>query len=221
MTHGRYVHGDRMNCGDDGNAQCPPLTVTEAQTHFGAWAIVSSPLTLGFNLTDMAVMGAHLPTIANRDALAVNQDYAGFSGSRFEQTAEDLVEFNACGWSHSYLNRTNASCAWPRTMSLYKPLSGRDVRASIMAVLLMNNGDAPSDLSFEWAAVPGLERVNSVAEAGCVVYDVWRSRSVGRVAGPRFACAGVASRGSCFVTLSQCGRDREVIRGAPSMGVAT
>lgn len=41
------------------NSQRPglrTLTYTEARSHFGAWCIVSSPLTLGFDLRDDAVM---------------------------------------------------------------------------------------------------------------------------------------------------------------------
>lgn len=198
--------GKHMNCGPDGEQHCPPLSVVEAQTHFGAWAILSSPLTLGFDLSDAEQMARHLPTIANRDALGVNQDYAGFSGSRFAQSDDDLVEFEACGWGASYPNRTNASCAWPRTVSLYKPLSGRDVRRSTVAVLLMNNGPhAAHSLGFAWSAVPSLAAMHSVESAGCVVYDVWRRKSLGRVRGPRFASDAVPAHASVFLTLSECG----------------
>ena len=116
--------GKRCNCGPSQEEPCPPLTVTEARSHFGAWAIVSSPLVLGFNLTDDAQMSLHWSTISNTHALEVNQDYAGFSGSRFAQSKETET-FSPCDWGPSP-GREDASCEWPKTMSWYKPLSGRD-----------------------------------------------------------------------------------------------
>lgn len=125
--------GKKMNCGATKEELCPPLTVTEAQTHFGAWAIVSSPLVLSFDLTDTATLEKHWQTITNTDVIEVNQDYAGFSGSRFAQS-HDTVEMYPCGWG-PVQNRTDGTCSWPRTMSWYKPLSKRDGRKSEMAVL--------------------------------------------------------------------------------------
>ena len=204
VTNTQIAAGKGNNCGEDGESPCPPLSVTEAQTHFGAWSILSSPLTLGFDLGDAEQMSLHLATISNRDAIEVNQDYAGFSGSRFNQT-DQLVQFEACGWTASYPGRTNSSCAWPSSMSLYKPLSSRDGRGSMMALLLMNNADAPAHLHVEWEAVPGLASVAGIREAGCAVYDVWRRTSLGRVRGPRFDAHNVPSHGSSFLTLSACG----------------
>ena len=179
------------DCGRHFNETCAPLTAIEAQTHFGAWAIVSSPLVLGFDLTDSAQLALHWPTISNRDAIAVNQDYAGFSGSLFARSSE-LTTFPACDWT------VTVTCAWPSRMHWYKPLSGRDARGSTVALLLMNNADDVSPLSVEWAAVPGLGSPES-----CAVYDVWERRSVGRHS-KRFAAKDVESRGSVFVTLSEC-----------------
>jgi alpha-galactosidase len=71
------------DCGVGGNETCLPLTVEEARTHFNAWAIVSSPLVLGFDLRNSTMLNLHWPTISNVDAIEVNQDYAGFSGTRF------------------------------------------------------------------------------------------------------------------------------------------
>ena len=214
VTNTQHVAGAQMNCGASGDEQCPPLSFIEAQSHFGAWAILSSPLVLGFNLSDSKAMATHLPTISNRDAIAINQDYAGSAGGRFWQSAQsDMVEFEACGWAASFPNRTNASCAWPRQMHLYKPLSARDVRRSTMAVLLLNNGNGTASSGFEWSAVPGLAHVPRIDQMGCVVYDVWRQVSLGRVVGPRFDSESpVPSRGSRFLTLSQCGQEPRVAR---------
>lgn len=57
-----------------------PLAAVESRTHFGAWCIVSSPLILGFDLTNSSVMAAVLPYVANPEAVAVNQAWEGDPG---------------------------------------------------------------------------------------------------------------------------------------------
>ena len=53
------------------------------QAHFGAWLIMSSPLVLGFDLRNDSLVSAAWPFIANTEALAVSQSYAGHPGWRF------------------------------------------------------------------------------------------------------------------------------------------
>jgi hypothetical protein len=61
----------------------PPLTLVEGRTHFGAWCIVSAPLVLGMDLRDNQTLDTVWDVITNTEAIAVNQDYAGHSGSLF------------------------------------------------------------------------------------------------------------------------------------------
>jgi alpha-galactosidase len=61
----------------------PGLSFAEARSHFAAWCIVSSPLTLSMDTTNATVMDAIWPIIANKEAIAVNQAWAGFAGSVF------------------------------------------------------------------------------------------------------------------------------------------
>ena len=164
----------------------------------GAWAIVSSPLVLGFNLTDERQMAFHWSTISNKHAIEINQDYAGFSGSRFASSKENEI-FTPCDWGLSP-GRDDASCVWPKTWSWYKPLSGRDARQSIMAVLLVNNGHANATIGFQWEAVPGLQH----SITSCKVFDVWAGRSLGVVAGVGFTAQHLAPHDSAFITLSAC-----------------
>ena len=50
-----------------------PMTPLEWRTHFAMWAVTSSPLILGFDLTDKARLRAAWPIIANEEALVVSQ----------------------------------------------------------------------------------------------------------------------------------------------------
>ncbi len=48
-----------------------PMRSHEERGHFGLWSIVSSPLILGFNLSNEEDMDRVWPTITNADALQV------------------------------------------------------------------------------------------------------------------------------------------------------
>ena len=74
MTNVQRAAGRGMNCGPSGDETCPPLTVAESRTHFGAWAIVSSPLVLGLDLRDARTLSLHWHTLTNLDAIEVNRD---------------------------------------------------------------------------------------------------------------------------------------------------
>lgn len=50
------------------------------RAHFGAWCIVSAPLVLGLELTE-AKLTPIIDIITNREAIAVNQDWAGHPGT--------------------------------------------------------------------------------------------------------------------------------------------
>ena len=191
--------GHKLNCGPSLEDPCPPLTVTEARSHFGAWSIISSPLVLGMNLSDVEMVEKHWATITNRDAIEVNQDYAGFSGSRFAQSEENST-FTPCDWGLQP-NSNNASCVLASSWSWYKPLSGRDVRGSTMAVLLMNNGGSPRALSFQFGQVRGMETITK----GCQLYNVWSRERIG-LSGPEgwASLDPIEAHDSVFLTLSQC-----------------
>lgn len=183
------------DCGESGAEVCQPLTVPEARSHFGAWAIVSSPLVLGFDLRNQTMVDLHWDTITNTDAIEVNQDWAGSSGTQFSQSAENTT-LHGCDW------KAGVSCEWPRWTAWHKPLSRRDPRGSVAAVLLLNNDHASATLSLELAAVPGLGR----GITSCAAYDVWNRKSLGRATTPRWSPPGgaTAPHDSVFVTLSDC-----------------
>lgn len=63
-----------------GGEDDPGLSYVEARTHFGAWAIVSSPLILSHDTTDDEVTDQIWSIIANTEVIAVNQAWAGDSG---------------------------------------------------------------------------------------------------------------------------------------------
>lgn len=83
---GCWAYADMLMVGVFANDHAPragaALSTTEWRSHFGAWCINSSPLVLSFDLTNRTTMEAVWPFIANVEAIAVNQGWAGHPGRR-------------------------------------------------------------------------------------------------------------------------------------------
>lgn len=107
---GGWSYPDMLEVGNLANA-------TEDRSHFAAWAIISSPLILSFNLTDPRRMDRSWPIISNRAIIEVNQRWAGDPGRRIV-VSED-------GWQ-----------AWAKPMSV-----------DAFAVLLLNTGSVAAQTS--------------------------------------------------------------------------
>jgi hypothetical protein len=74
---GCWAYADMLMVGVFANEHAPTAgpaaSVAEWRSHFGAWAINSSPLILSFDLTNATTMDAVWPFIANPAAIAINQ----------------------------------------------------------------------------------------------------------------------------------------------------
>lgn len=161
------------------------LTYTEWNTHHAAWAIVSSPLVIGFDMTDSSLVDSVWPILSNLELIEVNQAYFGFSGSLFSAANATV---NLCGASDAAGTCADAAPAW---MALYKPID-----AARTAVLVINNTPGALDLAFSFAAVPGLP-----CGSTCKVRDITAQKDLGSFAGS-YSRAAVASHDSVFVMLS-------------------
>jgi len=73
---GCWAHPDMLEVG---NLKGPD-NITQSRTHFGAWCIVSAPLYLSFDLTDVATVDLVWSIISNKEAIAVNQAWHGHPG---------------------------------------------------------------------------------------------------------------------------------------------
>ena len=164
----------------------PPLSFIEARTHFGAWAIVSSPLVIGLNVTDAPTVETFYPIISNAEAIAVNQEYAGESGNRFWMS-DDMTAFTPCGW---WLK----NCSYASRMFWSKKMANGDT-----AVLLMNNADTSYVLALEWDKVPGLLPPQGTQVR---VRDIWNKKDLGVMAGGFTPAEATASRDSIFFRLT-------------------
>ena len=145
-----------------GGARDPGLTMPETKTHFYAWSIVSSPLTLSHNVNDPVMSAKVWPIISNKEALAVSEAYFGNSGTAFKQSDETVqltdAHIEQCAKDEAKGLRTceehekvlNA----PVSQGFYKPL---DWAGKKTAVLMLNADNATSTQNFKFSDVPGLK----------------------------------------------------------------
>eukprot|EP00756_Hemistasia_phaeocysticola_P048504 Hpha_TRINITY_DN22926_c0_g1::TRINITY_DN22926_c0_g1_i1::g.154059::m.154059/K07407/E3.2.1.22B, galA, rafA; alpha-galactosidase len=89
-----------------------PRCEAEERSHMGLWCMMSSPLILGFNMSDTHRMDRVWSTITNREAIAVDHAWAGSPGRLHKTLMNGTIEI----WT--------------------KPLT-----ASKTAVLVLNTGD--------------------------------------------------------------------------------
>merc|ERR1712048_404072 len=97
-------------------------SVIEDRSHFGAWVITSSPLILGYDLNKEDVTDKIWDIISNKEAIAINQAWAGHPGRQLktwspvppEPVVGDLAYVVPCNtsdstqYSWSYDNKTKA-----------------------------------------------------------------------------------------------------------------
>jgi len=157
-----------------GGPSDPGLTAQETRAHFGAWAIVSSPLTLSHDVNNDTIMDAIWPVIANPEAIAVNQAWSGNSGQPFKQ-AETLIKLSDVNWAAVTKDTDAAELAKiggffaPSWQYFYKPVGGNNI-----AILLMNHENSTSSLSFDFADVPGSPCMT------CSLRDIYARKELGR-----------------------------------------
>eukprot|EP01064_Diplonema_japonicum_P003109 TRINITY_DN1204_c14_g1_i1.p1 TRINITY_DN1204_c14_g1~~TRINITY_DN1204_c14_g1_i1.p1 ORF type:complete len:423 (+),score=82.68 TRINITY_DN1204_c14_g1_i1:23-1270(+) len=148
-------------------------THEEDRTHFGAWCIVSSPLILGYDVSDDTVTEKVWDIIANKEAIAVNQAWAGHPGrlvvNTTSSTGEQGVSYQVWG----------------------KVLSGTS-----QAVFAFNNEPTVAITAEIDFTQFGFSATDSVA-----VRDIWNHKPLGTFVGSMSA-GSIAAHDSRFLTLT-------------------
>ena len=104
------------------------------QTHFSLWAIMSSPLILGFDLTNSSLVERVWPIVTNIEVIAVSQNWGGHPGRRA---------------AYASTNTTYKSQHLPNYEIWAKPLP-----KSEWGVLLVNNMAHPQNITVLFSDVP-------------------------------------------------------------------
>jgi len=199
-TPGCWAYPDMLEVGcqhGPGGDSDPGLSAAESRTHFGAWVIVSSPLTLSHDVNNDTIMDQIWPVISNKEAIEVSQTYAGFSGGVFKQSSASvqLDEVNHAAMERSMTGAERLATGPMVSASfqyLYKPLTWDGTRT---AVLLLNSAETTQDLTLDLADVPGLT-------GPCNVRDTWEHKDLGNHADS--ITVSVDSHDAAFLVLSGC-----------------
>lgn len=147
--------------------RAPPLTVNESRAHFGLWAVTSSPLVLGHDVTNASMTAAVWDILSNTEAIRVNQVWAGEAG-RLVQSSRDTYS------AIVYHGASNDVRAGPLQLPAWQVWAKRLVAdGSEQAVLFVNyhpTDTAEIDLSLEELGF------NSSVKAA-TLRDVWGHRT--------------------------------------------
>ena len=142
--------------------------MAETRTHFGACVIVSSPLTLSHDVNIDAISDEIWPVIANKEAIAINQAYIGYSGGAFQQSST-LLELDRIILPavERGMGEAEALATGPIVSSsqqyLYKPLAWDGTET---AVLLINSEADAQELTLKLSGVPGMTGPCDVRDIG-------------------------------------------------------
>eukprot|EP01047_Picozoa_sp_COSAG01_P061792 COSAG01_NODE_7766_length_3066_cov_2.530502_2_plen_270_part_00 len=165
-------------------------TTEEDRSHFHAWAVVSSPLVLGYDLRNTSITERIWPIISNRRAVQINQRWAGHPGRLVK--AWDVVPQPPAPPGSGYVVAGSCSST-PATKWTYDPQSGHLQHAGKCMDSLMDVGelelhdcdDASPTQKFTRTAVPGGDALSGYFEyvqprntrnmGGCV--DIYCARS--------------------------------------------
>merc|ERR1719235_2648520 len=137
---GCWAYPDMLEVGcqhGPGGAGDPGLSMAETRSHFGAWVIVSSPLTLSHDVNNDTIMDQVWPIVSNKEAIAVSQTYAGFSGGPFKSSEKTVVLDDVSPHLMTkYMTEEEREATGPMVTAsfqyLYKPLDYEHTTAAVM-----------------------------------------------------------------------------------------
>ena len=182
---------------------CANMTLEEERTLFANWAIVSSPLVLGFDVRNKTTVAHYWPIVTNARALAINDAWVGNPGLLLKQSSTSTYHPMGVGATCEG-KMVNASL--PGWLIYAKPLPEGAVAA---LVINMNEYDLiPSQVPT--VSLSELHSVVSAATAGAQIKataydasDVWTGAALGVVdAAHPYAPPGLAAHHSSFIIFS-------------------
>eukprot|EP00755_Sulcionema_specki_P032358 Sspe_Gene.19718::Locus_7196_Transcript_1_1_Confidence_1.000_Length_1434::g.19718::m.19718/K07407/E3.2.1.22B, galA, rafA; alpha-galactosidase len=149
-------------------------SVEEDRTHFAAWAIVSSPLILGFDLTDEDLVQKVWHIISNTEVIAVNQQWGGHAGS--------------LAWSEGSVQ------VWTKPLAGFSPKYG-----GAWAALVINTAD-PTTTPIPYTVA--FEKFLGLKGCSVQVRDLFAHNTTGIFSGPSFTTDAIKGHDSRMYTLT-------------------
>ena len=133
------------------------MPLNTARAHFSLWCVTSSPLYLGMKLENLSASDPSLAIVSNRDAIMVNQAWAGFAGDMLNAS-----QYGPLNITKSNYSRLPANSVW------WKPLPN----ASAAVVMYASRGAASMSVGLDelsWDGKPALPP----AASNCKAKSIW------------------------------------------------
>ena len=161
------------------------LSFEETRSHFGSWAIVSSPLILSHDVNDDGVNNKIWDIISNREVLAVDQAYFGDSGGIYDVSDDNIT-----------LEHGKYKTEVPVYQYFSKPVGVNKV-----AVLLMNSDEKQRVLSAIISDIPGFDADGMEGDKEYSVRDLWAHEDLGTI--QDFISVAVNSHDASFLLIEE------------------
>ena len=178
---GGWNYPDSLEVGNGHRGNRMPAP--EARAHFSLWCVTSSPLYLGTRLEN--ITADDLAIVSNKDAIMVNQAWAGYAGDMLNASLHGPVN----------ISRSNYSVL-PSNSVWWKPLPN----GTAAVVMYAARDNATIGFRFDelmWQGKPALASV-----VGCQVRSVWDNTTTTASDGYSAAVPGSDVK---FVIIHSCG----------------
>jgi hypothetical protein len=172
------------------------------------WCVLSAPLTLSMDFQNKTATDSVWPIITNTHALAVNQAWAGHSGTVFPLSSNATETVT--------LEGKEGTTTVPTQQAWYKPLPGGGA-----AIFVANHAQTSAAVTIDFSRVPGLGPPAPPAHCDASAFvDLGDTQCMG-LAGPAISgggqlvnsseacCAACSAAGAACETWGFCGADQE------------
>jgi len=143
------------------------MTLSESRTHFALWCVTSAPLILGYDMTNATIYDAMYPIVSNPQALAINQQWAGWPGSLVKNASEYFDGDTMHGAQGSTPEKISFALwqIWSKPQPQQRGLHQE-------AVLIINLSDEPQDITLVYTDV------NTALGTKVTAIDVWTGQGM-------------------------------------------
>jgi len=153
------------------------LTAIESRSHFGAWCIVSSPLILGFDLTNNQKLTQVWDIITNTEAIAISQTWAGHPGRLVVQAADKIILKSTYTDRDLARMKRNVPKFNERTMAVGAWQIWAKPTKTGQAAFLLNNAAASTTIQLK------LSELGFSSSQTLSVRDIWDHKDLAKLTG--------------------------------------
>eukprot|EP00483_Globobulimina_turgida_P001576 UN01578 len=199
---GCFAYPDMLEVGNI-KAQNNATAYSMDRSHFGAWATVSAPLIIGYDVTDKSKTDLVWDILTNTEAIAFSQTWAGHPGTLLDQSGEEFY-YEYPNEIKERVKRDNAK--YPHKANVQAESSegvmlaswqtwGKPQANGKWAVIMLNlNGDSAADLTLDFSKIPGMKSTVTLR-------SIWDKKDLGSFTNT-YTAKGVLPFDSAFLMVT-------------------